>query len=508
MQSDSKSDAPPKLRPALSVFDLVLLNVATIVGLRWLSTAAQIGPSGLTLWVIAALVFFIPSGLAVQELSSRIPHVGGLYLWTRAAFGDTHAFLAAWAYTLSNLVFLPSLLLFISGILLHVGGGSWLSLADNPVYNGVVCLGLLWAATFVNILGLRHAKWVQNVGGISTLVIAVMVLGGGVIIWLRYGPATPVSLPRLVPDMTSLPTLSTFAILVLGYVGLELGPIMGDEINDAAHAVRRATIIAGIAIAAIYMAGTAALLVALPANQISAISGIPEALEAVGQRAGVLHIGALVAILLAVANVGGLSAWIAGVARLPFVMGLGHYLPESLGALHPKYRTPNVALWVQAALASLVLLLAVAGSAVREAYQLLVDLTAALDCLAWAYIFASLAVLRRRAAGDNAGVALIPGGPIVCWVLAGVGVLAMIFATFASMVPPQGSGSPALFILKGVGGLVLVFVSGMVIVRRGLRRRLNASGAALGVSTPDVGDRLLQTGELVHTADVDHVPPD
>jgi glutamate:GABA antiporter len=467
MQSDSKSGTPPKLRPSLGVFDLVLLNVATIVGLRWLSTAAQIGPSGLTLWVIAALVFFIPSGLTVQELSSRIPHVGGLYLWTRAAFGDTHAFLAAWAYTLSNLVFLPSLLLFISGILLHVGGGSWLSLADNPIYNGLLCLAMLWLATFVNILGLKHARWIQNIGGLSTLVIAVMVLGGGAVVWWRFGPATPITAASLVPDMSSGPTLSTFAILVLGYVGLELGPILGDEIKDAAHAVRRATIIAGIAIAAIYMAGTAALLVALPANQISAISGIPEALEAVGQRAGVLHIGALVAILLAAAHIGSLSAWIGGVARLPFVMGLGHYLPERLGALHPKYGTPNIALLAQAVLASLVLLLAVAGSAVREAYQLLVDLTAALDCLAWAYIFASLAVLRQRAKGENAGVALIPGGPIVCWVLAGVGVLAMIFATFASMVPPEGSGNPALFILKGVGGLVLVFVSGLAIARRG-----------------------------------------
>jgi glutamate:GABA antiporter len=462
-----RAHSAPKLRPALSVFDLVLLNVATIVGLRWISTAAQIGPSGLTLWLIAALVFFIPSGLAVQELSSRIPHVGGLYLWTRAAFGDTHAFLAGWAYTLSNLVFLPSLLLFISGIVLHVGGGSWLLLADNPLYNGLVCLGLLWSLTFLNIIGLHRAKWIQNVGGMSTLVTAVLVLGGGVIVCWRFGSATPVSGASLLPDMRSLPTLSTFAILVLGYVGLELGPIMGDEIKDAAHAVRRATIIAGIVIAAIYVAGTAALLVALPANQISAISGIPEALETIGQRAGVLHLGAVAAVLMAAASTGGLSAWIGGVARLPFVMGLGHYLPERLGSVHPKYGTPAAALVVQSALASVVLLMAIAGSAVREAYQLLIDMTAALNCLAWAYIFASLAILRRRAAGQNAGVTLIPGGPIVCWTLAGVGVIAMVFATFASMLPPEGSGSPAVFVIKGVGGCVLVFASGCCIARRG-----------------------------------------
>ena len=459
-----------KLRPALSVFDLVLLNVTTIVGLRWISTAAQIGPAGLSLWVIAAVLFFIPSGLAVQELSSRIPHVGGLYLWTRAAFGDTHAFLAGWAYTLSNLVFLPSLVLFISGIILHVGGGSWLALADHPIYNGVVGLGLLWSLTLLNILGLHRAKWIQNLGGISTLIIAALVLGGGAVVCWRFGSATHVDVQSLIPDFGSASTSSTFAILVLGYVGLELGPIMGDEIRDAAHTVRRATIIAGFVIAAIYMAGTAALLVALPANQVSAISGIPEALEAVSQRAGTLHLGAVGAVLMAAASMGGLSAWIGGVARLPFVMGLGHYLPERLGRIHPNYGTPNVALVTQSALASVVLLMAIAGSAVHEAYQLLIDLTAALDCLAWAYIFASLAVLRRRAAGNNAGVTLIPGGAIVCWSLSGIGVTTMIFATFASMVPPQGSGSPALFVLKGVGGCVLVFASGVLIARRGQRK--------------------------------------
>jgi L-asparagine transporter-like permease len=139
-----------------------------------------------------------------------------------------------------------------------------------------------------------------------------------------------------------------------------------------------------------------------------------------------------------------------------------------------------VALLTQSVLASLVLLLAVAGSAVRDAYQLLIDLTAALDCLAWAYIFAALAVLRRRAAGDDAGVALIPGGPIVCWVLASVGVLAMLFATFASMVPPQGSGSPVLFMLKGVGGCLVVFVSGWAIARRGRRQSRTETLTAAG----------------------------
>jgi amino acid transporter len=80
MNSNSQPASGLGLRRALGTFDLVLLNIAAIVSLRWLSTAAQLGPASLTLWIIAFLVFFVPSALTVQELSSRIPHVGGLFL--------------------------------------------------------------------------------------------------------------------------------------------------------------------------------------------------------------------------------------------------------------------------------------------------------------------------------------------------------------------------------------------------------------------------------------------
>ncbi|MDE2221259.1 MAG: amino acid permease, partial [Gammaproteobacteria bacterium] len=432
----------PGLRRALGTFDLVLLNIAAIVGLRWLSTAAQLGPASLTLWIIAFLLFFVPSALTVQELSSRIPHVGGLYRWTQAAFGDTHGFLAGWAYWVSNLVYFPSVLLFVSGVILHVAGPSLRPLAENPLYNGLFCLALLWGVTFLNILGLRRAKWLQNIGGLASLAIGAQVLIGGAVAWWRFGSATHVSLASLAPDLNSLPTLNTFAILILAFVGLELGPILGDEIRNSARSIRRAIMISGVAITVIYVAGTASLLVALPPGQIGVISGIPEAMEATGQRIGMPSFGMVAAALLAITSAGGLGAWITGTARLPFVMGLGHYLPGKLGAIHPRHGTPHVALLVQAAATSVVLLGAISGSTVHEAYLLLIDMTAALSCAVWVYTFAALPVLRRRGIGERADVALIPGGTRVGWLVAWIGVLATTFATVVSLIPPEGSAHP------------------------------------------------------------------
>ena len=478
MTRDSQPANGPGLRRALGTFDLVLLNIAAIVGLRWLSTAAQLGPASLTLWVIAFVLFFVPSALTVQELSSRIPHVGGLYRWTQAAFGDTHGFLAGWAYWLSNLVFFPSLLLFISGVVLHMAGPSWRSLDENPMYNGVFCLGLLWSVTFLNILGLRRAKWLQNIGGLASIAVGAQVLIGGAVAWWRFGSATQVNATNLVPNLQSLPTLNTFAILILAFVGLELGPILGDEIRNSARAIRRAIVVSGMVITITYVAGTASLLVALPSGQIGVISGIPEAMEATGQRIGMPMFGVIAAVLLALTSAGGLGAWVTGTARLPFVMGLGHYLPGRLGAIHPRYGTPHIALLVQAAATSIVLLAAISGSTVHEAYLLLIDMTAALSCAVWVYIFAALPVLRRRAGDANQGVALIPGGPVVGWIVAALGALATTFATIVSLIPPPGSAHPTLFLLKGAGGCILVFAVGLLICQRGRTRMLHAAAAA------------------------------
>jgi len=89
----TKTIAPPS-RPqpqpprTLGFGDLVLFYVVTGVSLRWIATAAAAGPSSITIWVLAWLTFFLPLALSVIELSSRHPDEGGLYVWSKRAFGD------------------------------------------------------------------------------------------------------------------------------------------------------------------------------------------------------------------------------------------------------------------------------------------------------------------------------------------------------------------------------------------------------------------------------------
>ena len=474
MNSDADVAGGPELHRTLGISDLVLLNIAAIVGLRWLSVAAQIGTSSLTLWALGLITFLIPSALTVLELSSRLPGEGGLYLWSKAAFGDAHGFVAGWSYWVANLVFSPSLLLFTAAVLLYVPGGAWVGLADDPLYNGVVCLGILWFATLLNILGLERAKWLQNAGATATWVVGALVLGGGIVAWHRFGTATPLVAKGFVPDLRSLATLASFATIALAYSGLELGPIMGGEIKNPRRTIARALLIACVAIGALYMSGTAALLAALPASEINAVSGVPQALAAVAARVGAPLLGAVAAALVTLASMGGLGAWIAGTARLPFLFGLDRYLPQRLGAVHPKFGSPYVALLTQAVLTTLVLLAALSGSAIHEAYTVLIDMTVILTFVPLLYMFAAAPVLRFRARAGHSGVTLIPGGAFGSWLVAASGFSVTLLAVLFAMVPPAASASRGLFALKVVGGSVVLIAVGLVFYFRGRR---SVSGA-------------------------------
>jgi amino acid transporter len=217
-------------------------------------------------------------------------------------------------------------------------------------------------------------------------------------------------------------------------------------------------------------------LVALPTSEISMISGVPQALTAVATRIGMPVLGTVGAVLVSVSAAGGLGAWIMGTARLPFLFGLDRYLPRSLGAVHPKYGSPHIALLLQAGLTTIVLLAAVSGSTVREAYAVLIDMTVILMFVPLLYMFASLPVLRRRAVGDSREIRRIPGGPIASWLVTISGFSVTLIAVALSIVPPAGSLNPMLFVFKVAGGSVVLISVGLVYFFRG--RAVEAASVA------------------------------
>jgi 2-oxoisovalerate ferredoxin oxidoreductase beta subunit len=87
MLPDVLVDSKSQLRKTMGFWDVLLFNIATVLGPRWIAAAGHNGTSSISLWVLAAVFFFVPGALVINELSSRFPEEGGLYVWSREAFG-------------------------------------------------------------------------------------------------------------------------------------------------------------------------------------------------------------------------------------------------------------------------------------------------------------------------------------------------------------------------------------------------------------------------------------
>ena len=114
------------------------------------------------------------------------------------------------------------------------------------------------------------------------------------------------------------------------------------------------------------------------------------------------------AFLIALSNIGAAGAYLAAVARLPFVAGLDRFLPPAFGALHPRWKTPWVALLTQFVLGAVFIFLGQAGTSVKGAYDVLVSMGVITYFIPYLYLFAAMIKLQREPAGPD--VIRVPGG--------------------------------------------------------------------------------------------------
>ncbi|HEX7919140.1 MAG TPA: APC family permease, partial [Gemmatimonadales bacterium] len=318
----------PELKRVLSLRDVVLFYVVAIVGPRWIASAAAAGPSSLVIWALACLGMFIPSAFCVLELSNRYPEEGGIYLWTKEAFGEFPSFITGWLYWASNLVYLPGLLYFAAGNILYMGGERWLAHSADPVYFIIFSLIGLAVAAWVNIVGLDIGKHLNNIGAWATWVpVGLLVVMGGVA-WWQFGSATTFE-PRSMMPSWHLKDIAFWSTLAFAFGGLETASLMGGEIKDPRATIPKAILISGIIVAAIYMLGTFATLLALPAEDATGLQGIMQAIDRTAVRIGLGGVTPAAAFMISLGSLGGVGAWLAACGRIPFVAGIDCALPAA-----------------------------------------------------------------------------------------------------------------------------------------------------------------------------------
>jgi glutamate:GABA antiporter len=339
-------------------------------------------------------------------------------------------------------------MLYFVGVSVFVLGPGHESLADNKLFTVSASLLLFVLLVWLNIRGLGVGKWVNNLGGIGTGIAAAVLVGLGIVMWLRFGTSVTGADFRIPANPRFV--LNSFGVICFGLVGLELASVMGDEIREPEKNLPGAVAWGGVLSGVLYILTTLTLLIAVSKDQISVLQGIVQAVGHMAGRIGVAWIVAPFALMLSISIAGIGSAWLAGSARIPFVAGLDSYLPAWLGRIHPKYGTPYAALILHAVVSVLLVGLNFLGGGVQETFQKLLSLAVVLQLVPFLYMFAALLKL---ATGQDDGKGRYSKGVLMA--SGASGLITTILAIIVAFFPAQQITSVVWYEVWMIGGTVL-----------------------------------------------------
>ncbi|NOT62306.1 MAG: APC family permease, partial [Acidobacteria bacterium] len=236
-----------QLKRALKLRDLILLNIVAVYTPSTLSQTMSLGRASLLVWLVALLSFMLPYAAALADLARQHPREGGVYAWTRMAFGDLHGFICGWCYWVNTFLYVPSIFLGLASVAALLGGAQ---LTDNKNLVVLIACGTLLLSACLHIVGLGQGKWLQNLGAFGRLAIAVGLVAAG--LWRWFHPVA-VENAAAVESLTALQSFALWPFILNALVGLDLGSAMSDEADAPQSDIPRSLLIGGVAVAACYL---------------------------------------------------------------------------------------------------------------------------------------------------------------------------------------------------------------------------------------------------------------
>ena len=453
------------MKKIMGLWDLVFMNIAAIVGLRWMPIAAGYGAAAIPLWIIAALLFFIPLGLVSTELATTWPDEGGLYVWIKKAYGDRLAFLVSWFYWTNTFFFLPALLTFIAVTFSFLINPA---LATNKTFICTTVLTILWGSTLVNIRGLRLLKWVANIGGtcgvlLPGLIIAILALSA-VFIWHRP-IQTDYSWSQWLPHLGSESNIAFLSTLMFSMAGIELTPIIAGETREPQKTFPRAVFISAIIIVCFYILGTVMLTWMIAPEKIGAASGIMDAFSLITKEFHLPYLVAGVALLIVLGGIGGANVW--------SVVPLKMFLESTKEGIMPKYFThlnnndmPNHTLILQSSIISVIVITTAFLPSVNMFYEILVLMATIVYFIPYLVMFLAFIKLRKTHANQYRPYK-IPGNNLLAYTIAIIGFCSVALAIMLPFLAPPKDiinlRDLIFYRIEVASGPILFFILGYVL---------------------------------------------
>ncbi len=383
----------------LGLTDLVLTQILFIVGLPWVGTAGKLGPSHIIFWLLAILLFYLPSAGVVIYLNRLMPLEGGLYQWAKLGFNELMGFMVGWNLWLFVILNTSEIGIQAATSLSYALGPRAAWMAGSKWFIALLSSVIVGLLVLVATLGLGVGKWVHKAGAVMMLIIFATILLLPILNFARG------NIGEYRPLQTAVPTFSLFSLNILGKLGFgalggfEYVAIHAGECRDPVRAISRSVVVAAPIIAVMFILGTSSVLALIPPGDIDLIGPIPQVLSVGFRTFGAISYIVPVTILAFLwIRIAQSSVQFTGNTRLPMVAGWDHLLPEWFTRLHSKYKTPVNSILFIGAVTLGIGLVGMIGVGQQEAFQLLWNASGVFYALTYLVMFA-IPIFGLKAAG-------------------------------------------------------------------------------------------------------------
>ncbi len=432
----------------INLTQTVLFTVASILVLDSFVAPAIIGVSSITLWIIMAVIFFIPYGLLSAELGATYPDDGGIVSWVGRAFGEFPSVLVGWMYWINVAFWMPAVFTAFSG---------WLTLGVFPgmsmVVQAVIAVVMCWLVVYIGVRGIDLSVFVSNI--MAILKMAMLLIFGilGVAYAIKHGTANDfTSLKNWIPSWDN--TLIYGAVIVYNLMGFELIGSIGSKIENPKHTIPRMTIIAGAAITFFYAFGTFGVLAALPSSEINEVDSFVYALQELCSIFGpaqnvIFTILILLSIVTLVAN---MITWAMGANESFMAAGLDKR-SKLLAHRHKKYDTADNLYYIMGIISTILIILNYVLSGDANDIFWTIFSFASIVFLA-NYLFMFPAAIKLKYTDDTPREYAVPGGKFGMWVAA---ILCFFFVGLAIYFLIDWDFTAYPFWMQLIGVIITVF---------------------------------------------------
>jgi amino acid transporter len=465
------------LRRELGLWDLVPMQILLVVGITWPGLAAKQGGTHVWYWLAAILALFVPLAAVVGWCAQVWPYEGGVYQWTKYAFGPFAGFMSAWNFGMWALLAVSNVGILTATSMSYGLGPRAAWMEESHTLIAALTIGLFLLILLVNLPGFGIGRWVAHFGTAVTVLVAVMLMGLLIVhphatsAHPHVNPQPPFSLAMPVLTLMSVNLFSKIAFY--GLSGLEQVAVFAGETRNAGRTIMRSAWIAAPIIAAIYILMSGSTLAYIPAARVDLTGPIPQLLAAAFGGGGsapaqgtdwALALGRGTILVLAVALIAQYAVLVAETSRLPMVAGWDRMVPAWFTRLDPRWKTPTRSIAVIVVAAIAMGLLATYGTGAQEAFQVINSVGTVSYALYYLMMFAIPLVVGAR-------FGVTAGG----WLkLAAVSGLAVTTLTLGfNLLPIVDVQNKWAFAAKVAGTSVVLNLIGVAIYWWGTRVREN-----------------------------------